>query len=99
MTNVRVKMHGEMSLNAVPPEIGESAGAAVDGKLAALGGKVTCKPDRLVFDAFRPVAASAEDARSEWVMAVYKAFEKHGVHWTELSWTPNSYEVAEIHSS
>src|SRR5438552_835539 len=48
MTNVRVKMHGEMSLNAVPPEIGESAGAAVDGKLAALGGKVTCEPDRLV---------------------------------------------------
>ena len=97
MTNVRVKMHGEVTLNAVPRDIGAAAGDALGRQLAANGGKVTCKPDRLVFDAYRPVAVSSEDARRGWVYAVYDAFEKRGVHWTELTWTPDTYEVTEVH--
>ena len=99
MTQPVMKLHGEVVLNLVPREVGESVGAALDREFASQGGGANCVGDRLVFDAYRTDAIPAEDARKLLVTSLYEAFEKRGVHWTELSWSPRTYEVADVHPS
>jgi hypothetical protein len=98
MTETRMKLHGEVALNVVSREVGEIVGAALHREFAAHGCQARSQGDRLVFDAYPTGATPRGDALRLLTNAVYGAFEKRGVHWTELSWSPWTCEVAELHS-
>ncbi|MDP9224687.1 MAG: hypothetical protein M3P18_12705 [Actinomycetota bacterium] len=94
-TGSRVRFHGEVALQGVTEAVARSVGEDLQALFAEEGGAVTCLPDRLVFDAYPPGATRQGEAREAAVAAVFDAFERHGVNWTQLTWTPYTAEILE----